>query len=82
MGGQNQSTTDAGSLNTFDRNEIEVALISSALLSIACLVILYKAITQLIELSTDCAGTSQRPEAFSVPVDNLHDRSFVAAQTP
>jgi hypothetical protein len=40
-----QSTTDAGSLNTFDRKEIEVAPISSALLRIACLVILYKAIT-------------------------------------
>jgi hypothetical protein len=37
-----QSTTDAGSLNAFGRNEIEVALISSALLRIACLVILYK----------------------------------------
>src|SRR5215472_5888338 len=37
-----QSTTDAGSLNTFSRNEIEVAPISSALLRIACLVILYK----------------------------------------
>ena len=37
-----QSTTDAGSLNTFGRNEIEVAPISSALLGIACLVILYK----------------------------------------
>jgi hypothetical protein len=37
-----QSTTDAGSLNTFGRNEIEVAPISSALLRIACLVILYK----------------------------------------
>src|SRR5262249_53093822 len=35
-----QSTTDAGSLNTFGRNEIEVAPISSALLRIACLVIL------------------------------------------
>src|SRR5215471_15853714 len=32
-----QSTTDAGSLNTFGRNEIEVAPISSALLRIACL---------------------------------------------
>ena len=32
----------AGSLNTFGRNEIEVAPISSALLRIACLVILYK----------------------------------------
>src|SRR5215467_6424502 len=43
MGGQKiQSTTDAGSLNTFGRNEIEVVLISSALLRIACLVILYK----------------------------------------
>src|SRR5262245_51654427 len=39
---KNQSTTDAGSLNTFGRNEIEVAPISSALLRIACLVILYK----------------------------------------
>src|SRR6516165_3471371 len=37
-----QSTTDAGSLNTFGRNEIEVAPISSVLLRIACLVILYK----------------------------------------
>jgi hypothetical protein len=37
-----QSTTDAGSLNTFGRNDIEVAPISSALLRIACLVILYK----------------------------------------
>ena len=37
-----QSTTDAGSLNTFGRNEIEVAPISSALLRIACLVLLYK----------------------------------------
>jgi hypothetical protein len=37
-----QSTTDAGLLNTFGRNEIEVAPISSALLRIACLVILYK----------------------------------------
>ena len=37
-----QSTTDAESLNTFGRNEIEVAPISSALLRIACLVILYK----------------------------------------
>src|SRR5215471_899766 len=36
-----QSTTDAGSLNTFGRNEIEVAPISSALLRIARLVILY-----------------------------------------
>ena len=37
-----QSTTDAGSLNTFGRNEIEAAPISSALLRIACVVILYK----------------------------------------
>jgi len=37
-----QSTTDAGSLNTFGRNEIEVAPIPSALLRIASLVILYK----------------------------------------
>jgi len=32
----------AGSLNTFGRNEIEVAPISSGLLCVACLVILYK----------------------------------------
>jgi hypothetical protein len=37
-----QSTIGAGSLNTFGPNEIEVAPISSALLRIACLVILYK----------------------------------------
>jgi hypothetical protein len=37
-----QSTTDAGSLNTFGRNEIEVAPISSALLRIGRLVILNK----------------------------------------
>src|SRR5215468_4890835 len=42
MGGKNSVNTDAGSLNTFGRNEIEVAPISSALLRIACLVILYK----------------------------------------
>src|SRR5262249_11651132 len=42
MGGKNSVNTDAGSLNTFGRNEIEVALISWALLGIACLVILYK----------------------------------------
>src|SRR5215470_16867887 len=36
------STTAVASLNTFGRNEIEVAPISSALLRIACLVILYK----------------------------------------
>ena len=37
-----QSTTDAGSLNTFGRNEIAVAPILPALLRIRCLVILYK----------------------------------------
>src|SRR5215813_8943137 len=42
-----QSTTDAGSLNTFGRTEIEVAPISSALLRIACLVILYKTCREL-----------------------------------
>src|SRR5262249_30516379 len=36
------STTDVAPLNTFGRNEIEVAPISSALLRIPCLVILYK----------------------------------------
>src|SRR5262249_32310493 len=41
-GEKTQSTTDAGSLNPFGRNEIEVAPISSALLRIACLVMLYK----------------------------------------
>jgi hypothetical protein len=45
------SQQDAGSLNTFDRNEIEVAPISSALLRIACLVILYK---------TPCSGPRTR----------------------
>jgi len=44
-----QSTTDAGSLNTFGRNEIEVAPISSALLRIACLVILYKTEVSVIQ---------------------------------
>src|SRR5262249_53294331 len=48
-----QSITDAGSLNTFGRNEIEVAPISSAFHRIACLVILYE---------TPCSGprTSSR----------------------
>ena len=46
-----QSTTDAGSLNTFGRNEIEVAPISLALLRIECLVILYKSSDQ--ELTAD-----------------------------
>ena len=41
-----RSTTDVASLNTFSRNEIEVALISWALLRIACLVILYKTWTK------------------------------------
>jgi hypothetical protein len=36
------STTDAGSLNTFGRNEIKVAPISSALLRIACLELVSK----------------------------------------
>src|SRR5262249_51651238 len=54
-----QSTTDAGSLNTFGRNEIEAALISSALLRIACLVILYK--TSYQELAADgCNRTGIR----------------------
>jgi hypothetical protein len=42
MGEKNSVNTRYGSLNTFGRNEIEVAPISSALLRIACLVILYK----------------------------------------
>ena len=46
-----QSTTDVGSLNTFGRNEMEVAPISSALLRIACLVILYE--TCHVELAAD-----------------------------
>src|SRR5262249_21516319 len=53
MGGKNLSTTDAGSLNTFGRNEIEVAPISSALLRIACLVILYKTCVPDQELAAD-----------------------------
>ena len=61
-----QSTTNAGSLNTFGRDEIEVAPISSALLRIACLVILYKAITATNRTVNRGAGTSQRPAAFSV----------------
>src|SRR5215468_9234344 len=57
-----QSTTDAGSLNTFGRNEIEAALISSALLRIACLVILYK--TSYQELAADgCNRTGMRTRA-------------------
>src|SRR5215469_15877207 len=57
-----QSTTDAGSLNTFSRNEIEAALISSALLRIACLVILYK--TSYQELAADgCNRTGMRTRA-------------------
>ena len=52
-----QSTTDAGSLNTFGRNEIEVAPISSALLRIACLVILYK--------------TCRVPDQEQIPVPRL-----------
>ena len=51
MGGENSVTTDTGSLNTFGRNEIEVAPISSALLRIACLVILYE--TCHVELAAD-----------------------------
>ena len=42
MGGKNSVNNHAGSLNTFGRNEIEVAPISSALLRIACLVRLFK----------------------------------------
>src|SRR5215471_5660236 len=56
-----QSTTDAGSLNTFGRNEIEVAPISSAPLRIACLVILYKRTRARLlkqnENRRDCAAT-------------------------
>src|SRR5215471_15754683 len=53
-----QSTTDAGSLNTFGRNEIEVAPISSALFRIACLVILYTKLSVDQELAAD--GVSDR----------------------
>src|SRR5262245_45179175 len=53
-----QSTTDAGSLNTFGRNEIEVAPISSALLRIACLVILTDQ-----ELAADGVSAEHRPSA-------------------
>src|SRR5215813_10292877 len=55
-----QSTTDAGSLNTFGRNEIEAALISSALLRIACLVILYKTCVFRTKNSQPMGGTRAR----------------------
>src|SRR5215831_11591525 len=62
-----QSTTDAGSLNTFGRNEIEVAPISSALLRIACLVILYKTCrVPDQELAADgVSGGTSHPKYFS-----------------
>src|SRR5262249_49354941 len=56
-----QSTIDARSLNTFGRNEIEVAPISSALLRIACLVILYKT----------CRGPRTRSRGVSGPARGL-----------
>src|SRR5262249_59724884 len=59
-----QSTTVAGSLNAFDRNEIEVAPISSALLRIACLVILYKTCrVPDQELAADGVSAEHRPSA-------------------
>ena len=68
MGGK---TTDAGSLNTFGRNEIEAALISSALLRIACLVILYK--TSYQELAADgCNRTGMRTRARLLKQNENH----------
>src|SRR5215510_15558936 len=59
-----QSTTDAGSLNTFGPNEVEVAPISSALLRIACLVILYKTCrVPDQELAADGVSAELRPSA-------------------
>src|SRR5215471_13817699 len=49
-----QSTTDAGSLNTFGRNEMEISPISLALLRIACLVILYKKLAMQNSQPMDC----------------------------
>jgi len=46
------STTNVAPLNTFGRNEIEVAPISSALLRIVCLAILYKTLPDQ-ELAAD-----------------------------
>ena len=67
-----QSTTDAGLLNTFGRNEIEVAPISSVLLRIACLVILSKTCrVPDQELAADgilglrlCRGQAETPTAI------------------
>src|SRR5215831_1578616 len=71
-----QSTTDAGSLNTFGRNEIEVAPISSALLRIWCLVILNK--TGRVpdqELAADRVSSSN----FTVCLFAFENRSGIAA---
>ena len=63
MGGKNSVNNDAGSLNTFGQNEIEVGPISSALLRIACLVILYKTCDQ--ELAADgVSGPVRGPHRF------------------
>jgi hypothetical protein len=70
-----QSTTDAGSLNTFGRNEIEVAPISSAFLRTAYLVILYKTCRVPDQASGDgpqrnqcAAGTARDPNSFSIKI--------------
>jgi hypothetical protein len=71
-----QSTTDAGSLNTFGRNQIEVALISSALLRIACLVILNKTCrVPDQELAADRVSSSN----FTVCLFAFENRSGIAA---
>jgi len=63
-----QSTIDAGSLNTFGRNEIEVAPISSALFRIACLVILYKILHVLRNFRhTNMACQSKRTSRGKIP---------------
>src|SRR5215831_9661173 len=71
-----QSTTDSGSLNAFGRNEIEVVPISSALLRIACLVILNK--TGRVsdqELAADRVSSSN----FTVCLFAFENRSGIAA---
>jgi len=70
MGGK---TTDAGSLNTFGRNEIEVVPISSALLRIACLVILYKTCraVHLLRVSRFLGLSRSSPQFFSGDSQNL-----------
>jgi hypothetical protein len=79
-----QSTTDAGSLNTFGRNEIEVAPISSALLRIACLVILYKTCQpRARRLAEIVRFNAQDAREFSDPlVRDAIASVFIAADLP